>query len=452
MRIVIAGAGEVGTHLAQMLSSEDLDIVLLDADAKRMEDKKNQIEALVTTGSPVLIDDLQEAKVSGADLFIGVTPDGSTNLVACTLAKHLGAKQTIARINTHEYLEPRYRDLYESMGIDHLIYPEELAANEIASTTLNPWARQYIELFNGAMVLVGIKIRERAPIVGTPLYELMQQYEEQRMDKFYHVVAIKRDLDTIIPTGATCIEPNDLVFFTCSADHTEELRILAGKDNVHVDKMVIMGASRVAMQTIKKLPESIQICIIERNKDKCIQLKEMKRKNLYIYHGDGQNPELLREVGLEDAQAFVALTENSETNILACLAAKRYGVFKTIAKEENIDYIPLAYRLDIGTLINKKILAAGYIYRMLLGQKNGSIICLSLLNNAEVAELVVSKKSYLLGKKVKHMNLPKNLTFGGLLRNGVPQIIGGDTVFEPYDYIVLFYHNVPLRDIKKLFS
>lgn len=451
MRIVIAGAGEVGTHLAQMLSSEELDIVLMDEDAKRLEEKQNRIEALIQTGSPILIDDLIEAKVAGADLFIGVTPDGSTNLVACTLAKHLGAKQTIARINTHEYLEPRYRDLYESMGVDHLIYPEELAANEIASTTLNPWARQYVELFNGAMVLVGIKVRDNAPIVGIPLKELIGRSEYQS-NKYYHVVAIKRDLETIIPTGRTRIEPNDLVFFTCSSSHIEELRKLTGKEKVHVQKMVIMGASRVAMQTIKKLPKSIQICIIEKNKEKCVQLKDMKLSNLYIYHGDGQNPDLLKEVGLEETQVFVALTQNSEANILACLAAKRYGVYKTVAKEENIDYIPLAYRLDIGTLINKKLLAAGYIYRMLLGQQNGSIICLSLLNNAEVAELVVSRKSHLVGKKVRDMNLPKNLTFGGMLRNGIPQIISGDTVFEAYDYIVLFYHDVLLRDIKHLFT
>lgn len=450
MRIVIAGAGEVGTHLAQMLSSEELNIVLIDENQTRVEDLENRMEALLKHGSPVLIDDLIEAQVRGADLFISVTPDGSTNLVACTLAKHLGAKQTIARVNTHEYLEPRYRDLYESMGVDHLIYPEELAANEIAATTLNPWARQYVELFNGAMVLVGVKVREHAPIVGVPLAKVMQN-SEKKSGKYFHVVAIKRDLDTIIPSGETQIEPNDLVFFTCTTAHTEELRKLTGKAKVHVDKMVIMGASRVAMQTIKKLPERIQICVIEKNKEKCQQLRNLGRNNLYIYHGDGQNPDLLKEVGLEDTQVFVALTQNSETNILACLAAKRYGVYKTVAKEENIDYIPLAYRLDIGTLINKKLLAAGYIYRMLLGQQNGSIICLSLLNNAELAELVVGRKSPLVGKMVRDMKLPKDLAFGGLLRNGVPQIVGGDTIFEPYDYIILFYHDILLRDIKKLF-
>lgn len=450
MRIVIAGAGEVGTHLAQMLASEEQDIVLMDPDEKRLEEKKSQIEALMTTGNPVILDDLKEAKVAGADLFVSVTPDGATNLLACSLAKLLGARQTIARVNTYQHLEPRYVDHYDSMGVDHLIYPEELAANEIASTTLNPWARQYIELFNGALVLVGVKVRDNAQIAGQYLHELPNI--DAQGAKYYHVVAIKRDLETIIPTGNTRIEPNDMVFFTCTAASVDEIRRISGKESPRVRKMVIMGASRVAIQTIKKLPESIRICVIEKSKEKCIMVSNLKFPNVLVYHGDGQNPDLLREVGLHDAQVFVALTQNSETNILACLAAKRYNVFKTIAKEENIDYIPLAYRLDIGTLINKKLLAAGYIYRMLLGQKAGSIVCLSLLNNAEVAELIVGRQSTLVGKRVMDLDLPHHLTFGGMLRNGVPRMIGGDTIIEPYDHVVVFYHDVSLNELRGLFN
>ncbi|MDO4691948.1 MAG: Trk system potassium transporter TrkA [Porphyromonadaceae bacterium] len=451
MRIVIAGAGEVGTHLAQMLANEEQDIVLMDADEKRLEEKKSHIEALMTVGDPVILDDLKEARVDGADLFVSVTPDGATNLLACSLAKMLGAKQTIARVNTHHHLEPKYADHYGAIGVDHLIYPEELAANEIASTTLNPWARQYLELFNGALILAGVKVRDNAEIVGKYLHELKQE-SSAGSDKFYHIVAIKRDLQTIIPSGSTRIEANDLVFFTCPVGQIDEIRRLAGKQCPKVRKMVIMGASRVAMQTIKKLPESIHICVIEKNKDKCIMVSDHKFPNVMVYHGDGQNPDLLREVGLDDAQVFVALTQNSETNILACLAAKRYNVYKTIAKEENIDYIPLAYRLDIGTLINKKLLAAGYIYRMLLGQRAGSIVCLSLLNNAEVAELIVGRQSPLVGKRIKDLDLPDHMTLGGMLRNGVPRMVGGDTVIEAYDHVMVFYHDVSLNELKRLFN
>ncbi|KGN71281.1 Trk system potassium transporter TrkA [Porphyromonas sp. COT-239 OH1446] len=447
MRIVIVGAGEVGKHLSKMLSSEGQNIVLMDSDPKKLSELSHSVEVMTLEGNPRLIDDLERARVKGADLFVAVTPDEATNILSCALAKKIGALHTLARINNPDYLAAEYVDIFGEMGVDRMIYPEELAAREIASTTLNPWARQYVELFNGALTLVGIKVRQGAPILDRPLSEL----GGEQGHKFYHVVAIKRDLETIIPTGSTRIKHNDLVFFTCTTGHLQELRILTGKPNPLVRKMVIMGASRVATQTIRKLPESLRICLIERDKEKCMRLSEILPSNVEIYHGDGRDPELLDEVGLDDAEVFVALTENSETNILACLAAMRFGVYKTIAKEENIDYIPLAYRLDIGTLINKKILAIGHIYRILLGMETGSVISLSLVNNAEVAEFVVKRGSKIDQQRMSQLRLPGNMTFGGMVRNGVPQMIDGDTVFEPYDHIVIFYHNIPIGELQALF-
>ncbi len=449
MRIVIAGAGEVGTHLAQMLSREEQNIILMDSNEKRIEEVKSHIEALSLHGNPLSLDDLESAYVRGADLFVCVTPDQATNLMACVLAKRVGAKRTIARVNTPEYLAPEYTEICSEMGIDKTIYPEELAAQEIVSTTLTPWARQYVELFNGAVILVGVKIRAGAMIIGKYLYELRGM--DSRGYKFYHIVAIKRDLDTIIPTGSTQILDGDLVFFTCAAGHLDEVRKLTGKTAPQVKKMVIMGASRVALRVIHHLPSSIRVCLIEGNKEKCLRLSQTLPSHVSIFQGDGRDPAIIEEVGLDDAQVFVALTENSETNVLACLGAKRYHVYKTIAKEENIDYIPLAYRLDIGTLINKKLLAAGYIYRMLLGQKAGSIVFLSLVN-AEVAELVVGRNSPLVGKLVRDLALPKNLTLGGMLRNGVPRMIDGSTTIEAYDHVIAFYHDVSLEDLRKIFQ
>ena len=450
MRIVIAGAGEVGTHLAKMLSNEDQNIVLIDSDAKKLERATHHLEVLPIEGSPTLLSDLESAHVEGADLFVGVTPEESTNIMACALAKRVGAKHTIARINNAEYLEAEYGKLLEELGVDWMIYPEELAANEIAAITKYPWARQYITLFNGALALIGVKVRQGAPIVGKHLHELKGILPEAEA-KSYHIVAIKRDLDTIIPSGRTLIEHNDLVFFTCGVDHTDVIRQLAGKDAPEIRRIVIMGASPVALRAITKIPSSIQIALIESNKDTCLRLSERMPANVEIYHGDGRDPEICEEVGLSDAQVFVALTENSETNVLACLAAKRYNVYKTIAKEENIDYIPLAYRLDIGTLINKKLLAAGYIYRILLGQQTGQVTCLSLVSNAEVVELVTRRDSKIVGKRVSELHLPQNITFGGMIRNGTPSMIDGNTIFEPYDHVVIFYHDVSIKELNKLF-
>lgn len=449
MRIIIAGAGEVGVHLAKMLSHEEQNIVLMDTSSKRLEELKNSFEILTIEGNPLLIEDQERAYVREADLFVAVTPDQATNMVACSIAKQVGAKHTIARINNPEYLEPEYSETCARLGIDQIIYPEELAAEEIASTTLNPWARQYVTLFNGSVILVGVKIREGAPIIGKYLHEL--KGNDTAGNKFYHVVAIKRDLETIIPKGSTRIEANDLVYFTCTAGEIEDVRTLAGKEAPEVHKMVIMGASRVALQTIKRIPSHIKVYLIDEDKEKTLRLSQKLPSNVSIFHGDGRDPDIISEVGLNNAQVFVALTENSEANILACLAAKRFNVYKTIAKEENIDYIPLAYRLDIGTLINKKLLAAGHIYRMLLGQTMGSIVFLSMVN-AEVAELVVGRKSPLIGKSVKDLKLPSNMTLGGMLRNGVPQMINGDTVIAEHDLVIVFYHDVSLEKLKRLFN
>lgn len=450
MRIVIAGAGEVGTHLAKMLSNEEQNIVLMDQDGKKLERASHHLEVLPIKGSPTLLSDLERAHVAGADLFVGVTPDEETNVMACMLAKRVGARHTIARINNPEYLESEYNILMEELGVDSMIYPEELAAREIGSIIEYPWARQYVTLFNGALALVGVKVRNGAPIVGQYLKDLKTLLPGDD-GKYFHVVAIKRDFDTLIPRGNTRIEHNDLVFFTCDVDHIDLVRKLSGKKAPKIERVVIMGASPVALRTISKISEDIQVALIDIDKDKCLRLSQELPHNVEIYHGDGRDPEIVDEVNLEESQVFIALTENSETNVLACLAAKRYNVYKTVAKEENIDYIPLAYRLDVGTLINKKLLAAGYIYRTLLGQDTGQVTCLSLVNNAEVIELVTRRDSHIVGRRISDLKLPANMTFGGMMRNGRPCMIDGNTVFEPYDHVVIFYHDLTINTLKELF-
>jgi len=450
MRIVIAGAGEVGTHLAKMLSNEEQNIVLMDQDGKKLERASHHLEVLPIEGSPTLLSDLERAHVAGSDLFVGVTPDEATNVMACMLAKRVGARHTIARINNPEYLESEYNILMEELGVDSMIYPEELAAREIGSIIEYPWARQYVTLFNGALALVGVKVRNGAPIVGQYLKDLKTLLPGDD-GKYFHIVAIKRDFDTLIPRGNTRIEHNDLVFFTCDVDHIDLVRKLSGKKAPKIERVVIMGASPVALRTISKISEDIQVALIDIDKDKCLRLSQELPHNVEIYHGDGRDPEIVDEVNLEGSQVFIALTENSETNVLACLAAKRYNVYKTVAKEENIDYIPLAYRLDVGTLINKKLLAAGYIYRTLLGQDAGQVTCLSLVNNAEVIELVARRDSHIVGRRISDLKLPANMTFGGMMRNGRPCMIDGNTVFEPYDHVVIFYHDLTINTLKELF-
>ncbi len=446
MNIVIAGAGEVGTHLAKMLSQEDQDIVLIDPDPKRLELAAMRTELLPLVCNPLSPSDLKQAKVKDADLFISVMPAEADNILACILAARIGAKKTLARINNIEYLKPDMAQYFRSMGINTMIYPELLAAHEIVSTIKNPWAREYVELFGGVLALVGVKVREGAPIVGKFLHELTQAE-----DKYYHVVAIKRDLETIIPKGRTQILHSDIVFFATVPSRLDDIRKLAGKKNPPIRKVVIMGGSRIAIRSIEMIPRSIQISIIEQDKDKSMRISASSPTNVKVYNGDGRDSDILREVGLDQADVFIALTENSETNVLACLGAKRFGVFKTIAKEENIDYISLADRLDIGTLINKKLLAAGSIFHFFLGEDSSTVKCLTLAN-ADVAELVAHRDAPVTKGPVKTLDIPDGITFGGMVRNGVPQMIHGDTVIEPYDHVVVFCLNTPLNSLKEFFG
>ncbi|MDR1224181.1 MAG: Trk system potassium transporter TrkA [Tannerella sp.] len=446
MKILIAGAGEVGTHLAKMLSREKHDIILMDPDDDKLAFTRSGMEILPVTGSPTSLSDLEEAGVDRMDLFISVTPEETTNITACMLATKMGAKKTFARINNYEYLLPKNMEFFSSLGIDSMIYPEMLAAKEIVSAIRRPWTRQYWDLLGGALILLGIKIRENAPIVNKQLTELTNS-----KNKFYHIVAIKRENDTVIPFGNDRIMAGDIVFFTSRKENIEEIRRQAGKSEQEVKKILIMGGGRIAIRASQYLPGNIHIKIIETSKEKSIRISEQVPDNVLIINGDGRDTDLLMQEGIQHTEAFVALTENSSTNILACLAAKRFGVTKTIAQVENIDYIPMAEKLDIGSVINKKLIAASHIYQFLLHADVSTVKCLAFAN-ADVAELVARPGAKITKRKVKDLRLPKDMTLGGLIRDGEPILIDGETQIQTQDHVVVFCLDSAMRKLEDYFN
>ncbi len=445
MKIVIAGAGEVGTHLAKMLSQEKQDIILMDPDEERLAFNNSSMEILPVVGNPTSIKDLEEVGIRNTDLFVSVTPEETTNVAASMLASRLGARRTLARINNYEYLLPKNKELFEKMGINSMIYPEMLAAKEIVTAIRRPWTRQYWELFGGTLILIGVKIRENSMLLNKQLSELMTE------QKLYHIVAIKRQNMTIIPRGNDRIENGDLLFFTTTKDHIEDVRLHTGKPDPEVKKVIIMGGSRIAIRACQYLPHDIRIKVIETNKEKSHRVAEVVPGNVLIINGDARDTDLLLQEGIQDAQAFVALTENSSTNILACLAAKRFGVFKTIAKIENLDYIPLGESMDIGAVINKKLIAASHIYQFLLDADVSNVKCLTFAN-ADVAELVARPHSKITRKLVKDLHLPKDITLGGLIRNGEPMMIKGDTQIQAYDHVAVFCLDTAIRKLEDYFN
>jgi len=444
MKIIIAGAGEVGIHLAKLLSQEKQDIVLMDADEEKLNIPYN-FEIMMVNGNPTSIADLRSAGVKGADMFIAVTPEESTNMTACMLATNLGAQKTIARVSNDEYILPKNMDFFTKLGVASLICPESLAAAEIVNALKTPWSRQWWELAGGKLILVGAKVRDNAPIVNKFLYDLAKE------EKFYHIVAIKRGNETIIPRGSDQILSGDTLFFTTTPDHVDDIKTLAGKDDIHINRATIMGGSRIALKVSEHLPSNIRIKMVEKDKEKSYRLAEKVEDNVMVINGDGRNTDLLIRENIKNCDAFIALTGNSETNILACVTAKSLGVPKTVAEVENIDYIQMAEKLDIGTVINKKLIAVSHIYQFMLDADVSTVKCMTFAN-AEVAELVARPNSKITRKPVKELNLPKDMTLGGKICNGKAEIIDGETIIQSGDHVVVFCLDTAMRKIEDFFN
>lgn len=446
MKIIIAGAGAVGTHLAKLLSGEKQDIILMDDDEERLGRLGSNFDLLAVNISPTSISGLKEAGVAGADLFIAVTPDESRNMTACMLATSLGAKKTVARINNYEYLLPKHKEFFAKLGVDSLIYPEMLAAKEIVDAVKMSWIRQWWEFAGGALVLLGTKMKETAEILNVPLHELGGRNIP------FHIVAIKRGSETIIPRGDDTIILNDIVYFTTTKKYIPYIRKIAGKENeADIRNVMIMGGSRIAVRTVQYMPEYMRTKIIESDFNRCNRLTELVDDKVMIINGDGRDMELLLEEGIKNTEAFVALTGNSETNILACLAAKRLGISNTVAEVENIDYISMAESLDIGTVINKKFIAASHIYQMMLDADVSNVKCLTFAN-ADVAEFTVKAGSRITRSQVKDVGLPKGATIGGLIRNGEGILVTGNTTIMENDHVVVFCLGMMIKKLEKFFN
>lgn len=446
MRIIIAGAGAVGSHLANLLSREKHDIVLVDQDETRLEEPSRHFDLLTINVSATSIDGLREAGAGSCDLLIAVTSDESRNLTICMIAHALGAKKTVARIDNSEYLDSLYRNYFKKMGIDSLIYPERLAAQEIAGSMKMSWVRQSWEFHDGALELIGVKVRSTSSLLNKPLKELGLESRK------FHVVAIKRREETLIPRGDDMMIAGDLVYFMTTRKNLPEIKHLCGKDNYEeIHSIMIVGGGRVAVQTARMLSDRFNVKIIEISEERAKKLTTLVDENVMVIHGDGRNLDLLIDEDIKKTQAFIALTGSAETNILACLAAKRLGVRKTAAIVENLDYAAMAESLDIGTIINKKAIAAGHIYQMMLDVDVSNLKCLTV-SAADVVEFVAAEKSKATRKLIKDLDLPKGATIGGLVRNGEGILVSGDTQIQSGDSVVVFCVEMDIRKLEHYFN
>ncbi|MGB5983438.1 MAG: Trk system potassium transporter TrkA [Nonlabens sp.] len=448
MKIIIAGAGEVGFHLAKLLSFESQDITLIDPVKENLHYADTHLDIRTLRGDSTSIKILQDAKIDQADLVIAVTSSETTNITISVLAKQLGAKRTIARISNTEFLEHQEAIGFSGFGIDELISPESLASKEIELLLNQSAFNDSYEFEEGALTMVGVNLTRTAQFVG----KTVQQAGEIFPEVHFMPIAIQRfgTQYTLIPRGDTQFKEGDQVYFMTNAGGVEELYKLTGKTKKVMRNVMILGGSSIGRQSASKLADAgVNVKLVEKDPDKAFELADQLPDTLVI-HGDGRNVELLQEESIHEMDAFIAVTGNSETNIISCLMAKSKSVGKTISLVENMDYFQLSHSIGIDTLINKKLLAANNIFRYV---RKGEVVAMTKLNNmnAELLEFIVKPSSEVAGKNISNCGIPRSAIVGGVIRDGVGNIVLGNFKIEAGDRVVVCCLPRSISKVEKLF-
>ncbi|PRX44851.1 Trk system potassium transporter TrkA [Salegentibacter salegens] len=448
MKIIIAGAGEVGFHLAKLLSFESQDITLIDTSRDNLTYADTHLDIRTIKGDATSISILKDAQVKHVDMLISVTSSEATNITCCVLAKQLGAKRTIARISNTEFLENKEEIGFTSFGIDELISPEALAAREIALLLNQSAFNDSYEFENGALTMIGLSLSRNALFVGKTVKEAANIFP----DLNFVPIAIQRygTQYTLIPRGDTQFKEGDQVNFVTLKRGVENLYKLTGKTKHAIKNVMILGGSKIGKKTAKDLcRNNFHVKLVESDKEKAYDLAD-ELPNALIIHGDGRNVELLEEENVHDMDAFIAVTGNSETNIMSCLVAKSKSVKKTISLVENMDYYQLSHSIGIDTLINKKLLAANNIFRYV---RKGEVVAMTKINNmnAELLEFIVKPNSQVCNKKIKNLDFPRSAIIGGIIRDGEGIIALGDFTITRGDRIVVCCLPRSIKKVEKLF-
>ncbi|MEO1485287.1 MAG: Trk system potassium transporter TrkA [Bacteroidota bacterium] len=448
MKIIIAGAGEVGFHLAKLLSYEAQEITLIDSDKESLAYADSHLDIKVLRGDATSIEALKEAKVDSADLVIGVTSSETTNLTLCMLAKQLGCRRTIARISNTEFLDNRELIKFDELGIDELISPEELAANEIQLLLNQSAFNDTYEFEDGLLTMIGVFLPKSAPFVGKMVKEAAKIFPELH----FMPIALQRmgTQFTVIPRGDTVFKEGDQVYFITADEGVDELYKLTGMQKREIKNVMILGGSKVGFKTARDLcTKKFNVKLVEKNKEKAFDIAD-ELPHALVINGDGRNVELLDEESLESMDAFIAVTGNSETNIMSCLVAKSKSIKKTIALVENMDYFQLSHSIGVDTLINKKLLAANNIFRYI---RRGEVLAVTRLNNlnAEILEFEVKATSLVNGEIIRELDFPREASIGGVIRDGKGIIALGDFKILEGDRVVVCCLPKAIPRIEKLF-
>lgn len=444
MRITIVGAGSVGTHLAKYLSGEHMDIFIIDKDAGKLAMLDAEYNLMAVVGDGTAFSTLRQAEVDKCELFIAVTDVAERNVVSCGMAKSMGAKMTVARVDRFDYMEKHNQEVMHSMGVDKIIFPEFLISRSIIESLSHSWTRNWYEFNHGEMILVGVRLADNSSLSGKCLRDL------EFSNRFFHVVAIRRNFVTLIPNGNCQLLPNDVLYIAASASMQEEVALLTGKKSFDIKHVLITGGGKITEMTLNNAPKSFMFTVVENNVERAQELAR-NCPNCDVIHGEPSEYDVLEEAGIKSADAFVALANTSEGNILSCLMARDMGVRRTIAEVERQQFLTMAESFNIGAVLNKQMLMANAIFQILIDAGSLSSKCL-VLPGAEVVRLEIKKGAKITTALVRDLKIPEEITFAGLIRDGQSELVTGQTLFVPGDHVLVVCLKGALQKAKKLFG
>jgi len=431
MKIVIAGGGDVGFHLAKLLALESQEITLIDVDSETLEYIANHIDVDTVVGSATSFNTLKKAGVEHCELFIAVTSLQEVNFTTAVIAKQLGAKKTVVRVSSVEFVISKKDDFLKKIGIDEVILPETLAAKEIHRLIQQSVLTDHFSFEHGKLSLMGIKVDGNSFLAGRSIAELK---DKEACGQFRNV-AILRNSETIIPKEDTVFKVDDRTYFISQPEGEEYVKSLASEDDYEIKNIMILGGTKIGYHAARTLGKQYSTKIIESDKKRCYDLAD-KLPNTLVINGDERNIELLEEENLSNMDAFIAVTDNTETNIISCLMAKNHGVKKTIALVENMDYIHISQSVGVDTLINKRLIAANFIFRYI---RKGEVLAMASIHGAdcEILEFEVNPKEKIHNKSIKQINFPKGAIIGGVIKDGTSFIPDANYVFQDKDHVVV---------------
>ena len=445
MNIIIAGDGEVGMHLAEALVRSNHDITIVDPHEELLKMMESHSDLMTITGDSTSTAVLQRANVKRADLVIAVLHDEHINLLTGIIAKKLGAKKVIARVNTMENLSPEVWRMYQDLGIDGLLSPEDIAAQEIITLLKQNASLETYDFSGGKLQLFMVKLESEAEILGKTVDEVIDQYEHLQ----FRIAAIHRRQSTFIPQGEDVFQIGDMVYVVTKPHAVKDIIKLSGKKKLNISNVMIVGGGRMGRITAKRLENELNIKVLEYNKERCMDLTNYLSEALVV-NADARDLDLLEDEGIKDMDAFIAVTDNTETNILTCLQAKSFGVKKTIALVENIDYIDISQNIGIDSIINKKLIAASYMVKYTLGAKVSSLKCLSGID-ADIVEFDVRAGSAVTRKTIGQLAMPTDAIICGITRDGESHIATDDFQIETDDQVVVLALPNAIPTVERLF-